>query len=221
MANTIRNIDRFLAPSEFVRQQFRNSPLKIDATVLPHFIAPFESEAGMRTAAGEYYFYAGRLERAKGLQTVIPLFRETGRPLLIAGAGNFEGELRKQADGAANIRFLGRVPHAELGGLYAGARATIVPSICFETFGLTALESLQRGTPAIVSAYGALPELVAGNPGGFVYRDLEELKTILDRLDADPSAARRFGEAGRESIQRYSLEAHLKQYFRIIEEVRG
>src|SRR5436190_18931225 len=32
MANAIGNIDRFLAPSEFVRQQFLNSHLRIDAT---------------------------------------------------------------------------------------------------------------------------------------------------------------------------------------------
>src|SRR5207248_2438215 len=102
-------------------------------------------------ARNGHYLYVGRLERAKGLQTILPLFRETGRPLRIAGAGNYENELRKMAGGAANIKFLGRVPHRELRKLYAGARASIVPSICFETFGLIALESLEQGTPVITS----------------------------------------------------------------------
>jgi glycosyltransferase involved in cell wall biosynthesis len=219
MRAAIRHIDRFLAPSEFVRQQFRNSPLGIDATVLPHFI-PASAE-GTSPERREHYLYVGRLEKAKGLQTIIPLFRDTRRPLVIAGAGDFEAGLRSLAQGAGHIRFLGRVPHAELAQLYAAARATIVPSICFETFGLIALESLQRGTPAIVSAYGALPEVVAGNPGGFVYHDLRELESILDRFDSDPLAARRAGEEGRSALERYSVEAHLKRYFQIIEEARA
>lgn len=210
-------VDRFLAPSEFVRRQFHDSPLAIEAEVLPHFLAPVAAEAEVEAEQRRYYVYVGRLEPAKGLQTVIPLFRETGRHLLIAGAGNYESALRKLADGSPQIRFLGRVPHHELGPLYAGARATIVPSICYETFGLTALESLQRGIPAVVSAYGALPEVAAGNPGGLVYRGIDELTQILDRFDSDPRIPAALGKAGREAVQRYSLEAHLAHYFRIIE----
>jgi glycosyltransferase involved in cell wall biosynthesis len=217
---TIGHVDRFLAPSTFVQRQFRNSALGIKATVLPHFIPPSAGRTGMQPAREGYYLFVGRLERAKGLQTILPLFRETGRPLRIVGAGNFEGELRAQCAGANNIQFLGRVPHAELGMLYARARATIVPSICFETFGLIALESLQQATPVIASAFGALPEVLAGNPGGFVYESIAELKTFLDRFDADPSTLERLGESGRSAIQRYSVDSHLEQYFRIIEEVR-
>lgn len=217
LRQTIRSVDRFLAPSQFVRRQFRDSPLSIDPEVLPHFLAPAAAEAEVEPDERRYYLYVGRLEKAKGLQTVLPLFRETGRPLLIAGAGNYESTLRKLADGAGQIKFLGRVPHHELGPLYAGARATVVPSICYETFGLTALEALQRGIPAVVSDYGALPEVIAGNPGGFVYRGIDELKGILDRFDSDPRVPAALGNAGREAVQRYSLEKHLERYFQIIE----
>src|SRR5439155_22548886 len=114
LRDSIRHIARFLAPSEFVRHQFLHSPLGIEATVLPHFIPPSTAPAEPPQPRREYYLYVGRLEKAKGLQTVIPLFRETGRLLLIAGAGNFESELRKLAEDSGRIRFLGRVPHADL-----------------------------------------------------------------------------------------------------------
>lgn len=219
MRRSIANVDRFLAPSDFVRRQFLNSPLAIDAAVLPHFIPDLAARA--EKPREDYYLYVGRLEKAKGLQTILPLFRESGRRLRIAGAGNLESDLRRMAAGAANIEFLGRVPHAQLGSLYAGARAAIVPSICFETFGLIALESLQQATPVIVSNYGAMPEVVADNPGGFVYHDLAELKSILNRLDADPSEAARLGAEGQLAVQRYSLDAHLERYFEIIEAIRS
>jgi glycosyltransferase involved in cell wall biosynthesis len=216
----LTHVDRFLAPSEFVRQQFRRSPLALETTVLPHFIPPLASKSGPSVPRKSYYLYVGRLERAKGLQTVIPLFRNSGRTLYIVGAGNFERELRAQAAGAPNIVFLGRVPHAELDGLYAAARATIVPSICFETFGLIALEALQHATPVVASNYGALPEVLANNPGGFVYRDITELSAILDQLDSDPATFEKAGQTGRSEIQRYSVEIHLDRYFAIIREIR-
>ena len=75
--------------------------------------------------------------------------------------------------------------------------------------------------PVIVSAYGALPEVVAGNPGGFVYHDARELEAILDRLDADPAAAMRLGSEGQAATRQYSVDAHLEGYFRIIEEIRA
>jgi glycosyltransferase involved in cell wall biosynthesis len=99
--------------------------------------------------------------------------------------------------------------------LYAGAIATLVPSLCEETFGLTILESLAQRTPVIASPLGALPELVQRTQGGFVYRNLEELETILRALDADPRPATP------RNMEAFSPQAHLARYFEIIEECRG
>ena len=139
---------------------------------------------------------------------------------MIAGAGTYERELRALASGAPHIEFLGRVPHGGLASLYGGAKATIVPSICYETFGLVSLESLCRRTPVISSAFGALPEIIADTGGGCVYRDQQELEAILDRFDQDPGFARSLALEGEAHLSRYSVERHLEAYHRIIEEVR-
>jgi glycosyltransferase involved in cell wall biosynthesis len=146
-----------------------------------------------------------RLEKAKGLHTVLPLFRKNGLRLKIAGVGEAEQELRSMAAGAPNIEFLGRVPFAELPSLYRRARATIVPSICDETFGLVVLESLQQQTPVYVSPHGALPELVVQTGGGRVFRNAEELGGMLGGekpIDADLSA--------------FTPQTHLNRYLSLI-----
>ena len=215
----LKHIDAFIAPSHFVRDQYQASHLAITSLVLPHF---FNSSPRQRAATKrDYYLYVGRLERAKGLQTLFRHFRDGLRRLVIAGSGTYEAELKRQGAGNPNVVFLGRVPHSELPRWYADARATIIPSICYETFGLPILESLQQGTPVITSHYGALPEIVGATGGGEVYREPEELEAALARFDHHPEYARQLGERGAAGLGPYSPEAHLREYMNLIERCRN
>jgi glycosyltransferase involved in cell wall biosynthesis len=203
MRDGLRALDRILAPSEYVRRR-----IGLDVTVLPHFLAPVETVP--KPDRPGYYLFVGRLEKLKGLETVLPLFRN--RRLKVTGTGSAEPALRHAA--GPTVEFLGRVPHESLGPLYAGAIATIVPSLCEETFGLVILESLAQRTPVVTSALGGLPELVENTGGGWVFHDLPELERILSALDRNPFPAAPW------NLEQYSPEAHLDRYFEIIEECR-
>jgi glycosyltransferase involved in cell wall biosynthesis len=198
----LENIDLFLAPSAFVESKVKEYLPEIPIRVLPHFLG---AAAVPEVARENYYLVVARLEKAKGLHTLLPLFRENGLQLKIAGAGEEGTRLRELAAGATNIEFLGRVPFGDLPGLYARAKATIVPSICEETFGLVVLESLRQRTPVYVSAFGALPELVGRTGGGRVYRSIEALGAMLGGerpVNADLSA--------------YDSQTHLGNYLELI-----
>jgi glycosyltransferase involved in cell wall biosynthesis len=203
MQDALSQLDRILVPSDYVRRR-----TGLDATVLPHFLA--RSTPLPKPDRPSYYLFAGRLERLKGLETVLPFFR--ARHLKIAGTGSAEPALRRQA--GSSVEFLGRVPHNSLGPLYAGAIATIVPSICEETFGLVVLESLAHRTPVIASSFGALPELIDYTGGGWVYRDPSQLEAILAEMDTNPSPATP------RNLEHFSPENHLSRYLEIIEECR-
>ena len=86
---------------------------------------------------------------------------------------------------AGAVRFLGHVPDEHLPGLYAGARAFVLPSL-YEGFGLTALEAMASGVPTVVADRGGLPEVV-GDTGVLV--DPEDPGAIADAVaravDAD------------------------------------
>lgn len=197
------NIDLFLAPSPFVQKTVAEYLPDLPLRVLPHFLP---SRQAPEVARDDYYLIVARLEKAKGIHTVLPLFRENGLPLKIAGAGEAEAELRALAAGAANIEFLGRVPFADLPALYRRARATIVPSVCHETFGLVVLESLQQQTPVYVTPHGALPELVHRTGGGRIYHSIDELRAMLG--SERPVTA---------NLAPFDPQTHLRDYLGIIE----
>jgi len=216
-----RHINRFLAPSQFVQNVFRNVPDGFETTILPHFVPASAENAPAERQDRSYYLFVGRLEKAKGLQTILPSFVRSGRRLVVAGAGNYESELRSLAAGAGNIEFQGRVAHSDLPDLYRGAIATVVPSICYETFGLVTVESLLQETPVISSDYGALPETILATGGGRTYRGRAEFEQALAELDTDPQLGRALGQHGRKNLQLYETRRHLDEYYRIIHEVQN
>ncbi|MFZ3556065.1 MULTISPECIES: glycosyltransferase [unclassified Streptomyces] len=99
-----------------------------------------------------------------GLDTVERL-RRSGVParLVVAGDGPLRPRLEQRARARRlQVDFLGHVADpAALAALQATADVCLAPGPA-ETFGLAALEALACGTPVVVSASSALPEVVGG-----------------------------------------------------------
>ena len=89
---------------------------------------------------------------------------------------------------------LGQPSDAELAGLMAGAAAFCLPSL-YEGFGLTALEALACGAPAVVSDRGSLPEVV-GDAALVVTPEAGAVAEALRTVLGDP-ATRRAAARGR------------------------
>ena len=218
-----REVDAFLGPSLFTIRQHRMRGLDGTFVHLPQFDAaqPAEAEgtAGVRSAR-PYVLYAGRLEKLKGVQVAIPVLRS--RPdidFVIAGAGSMEADLKELAGGAPNIHFVGHVPEGQLSRLYRGALATVVPSLCYETFGLVVAESFACGTPVIVHAQGSLEEIVRTHGGGLTYGDPAELGSAIDRL-CDAGLRQRLASEAREVFEREFSEAvHMERYLALVREM--
>ena len=225
--NALPSVDRFLAPSRFAIDMHRQRGLDLPFAHLPSFVALPAQPAPDRRLASRlaniqpYFLYVGRLEKIKGVQTLIPVFR-AGRQarLVIAGAGSFEGELRRQAQGAPNISFLGRLAPAELSTLYTDALALIVPSLCYEVFPLVAIEAMAHGTPIIARRIGGLPEIVAESGAGLTYDDDLSLLSSMQALLRSPGLRADLGARARRSYgERWSPEAHLQGYLGIVSEL--
>jgi len=109
-----------------------------------------------------------RLEPTKGVGGLVEAMATVVRAVpgavcAITGTGSLAEPLRARAQALGlgdAVRFLGHVSDADLPLLYGAADFTIVPSIAWEGFGLSVIESLACGTPALVTPVGGLPEVV-------------------------------------------------------------
>ncbi len=117
---------------------------------------------------------------------------ERGIDLVAAGGGR--PQLRAE-EAVPGLRALGHVAEKQLPGLYAGARAFVLPSR-YEGFGLTCLEAMAAGTPVLAADRAALPE-VCGSAAVLVDPDdPEELAGALERVLDDAPLRERLVPAG-------------------------
>jgi glycosyltransferase involved in cell wall biosynthesis len=224
LARTSRHIDQFVSPSRFTANMHAERGFSRPVAHLPYFIDRADSDwqsPGARPQEKPYFLFVGRLEVIKGLQTLIRVWDKVPDvDLLVAGTGTYEQELRAQAAPNPRIRFLGALPQRELGTLYYHARACIVPSITYETFGMINIESFARKTPVIARDLGALPEVIHDSGGGFVYRTDAELLAAIQRVAASPRLRNELGEKGyRAFVRWWSKEAHMELYFDFLQSV--
>lgn len=222
----IREVDAFVAASQFVRAEYARQGFRAPIRHLPLFLPETENRDGDADAYRHprpYFLFVGRLEKIKGLHILLERFRDyRAADLVIAGTGTYESELRALAHDLPHVHFLGWRDHRQLKELYRQAIAAVVPSICYETFGLAPIEAFAARTPAIVHAMGALPEVVQDSGGGLVYRNDEELLDALEALRTQPELRRRLGERGYRSYREHYTEArHLGRYFALIDELRS
>lgn len=229
MRRAVQCVDAFITPDRFTAEKHREMGLELPSRYIPHFVPHTDHDSKTPPAdltsvarAGSYFLFVGRLERLKGLQTLIPVFANIrGARLLIAGTGEYEEKLRHLAKGLNNVVFVGHRTGATLPWLYRHAAGVVVPSINYEVAPpLIIMEAFRESTPVVVRNLGANPEPVQESGGGIVYNTEEELVSALNRLLSDPGYARELGHRGREMLDRqWSPDIYLQRYFALIDEV--
>jgi glycosyltransferase involved in cell wall biosynthesis len=165
----------------------------------------------------EHVLYVGRLLPHKGIDRLIEALPPE-LPLKVCGRAYHDGyyhRLRALAAGKA-VEFITDADDAGILELYRRAWATVLPSVyrdCYgvtypmpELMGLTLLESMACGTPAIASRVGAMPEFVVEGRTGFVFDTPAELAGSLRRLASEPGLAARMGQEARaDMLARFDL----------------
>ncbi len=226
MARELKHLHGFIAMSEFSRTKHHEFGFPREMEVVPYFLAdpdPGETERSFeRLHERPYFLFVGRLEKIKGLDDVIPLFRRyEDADLLIAGDGNYESHLRGLAAGNPRVVFLGRVPFERLRAYYQHAVATIVPSVCYETFGIILIESFRQKTPVIARRLGPFPEIVDRAQGGELFATESELLAAMRHLQYDTEYRDGLAEsAHKASVDVWSESAVIPRYLEVVEQFR-
>jgi glycosyltransferase involved in cell wall biosynthesis len=207
-------VDRFLAPSQFVRNKFVEHGWNAEKfEVLPHFqTMPFQGGPSAVKDAPLLYF--GRLSREKGVGDLVRAMKLVpDMRLIIAGDGPQRGELQDLAAGLhlTNVEFVGHAGAVELHALIAQSRFTVLPSHAYETLGKTILESYAQARAVVASDLGSRRELVHEGETGLLYPmgNLNQLATSIRALGRQPDLAEKMGRKGWELVrERYTPAAH-------------
>lgn len=176
-------IDAVVAMTHF--QQMKLIALGLDPQkiyIKPNMVPAVQPPIASRKG----YLYVGRLEVEKGIQLLLENWSRLSPKfeLTIIGGGSIEKSLREKYQ-QSNIHFKGICSPEETLRCMAIARYTIQPSLMFETFGLTILESMSMGVPVIAFNIGTRMELVQDRRTGFLCSTEDLLDTILTADDFD------------------------------------
>ena len=162
-----------------------------------------------------YFLYAGNHRPHKNVQTLYDAWhRFVQQPcdLVITEDPSRDrpsdvSERQQWADKAGGKVHLTRhVDVDDLISLYAGCVASVQPSL-YEGFGLSVLESMASGAPAVVARTPALLEIGADAVTSFPPTDAAALGTIMAKLLTDAELARRLREAGRQRAVMFTWDA--------------
>jgi glycosyltransferase involved in cell wall biosynthesis len=202
------SLQAVLCPSEFMRNKLRAGVAEEKLKVVRNPVQAHET-GPILTNEG-YFLYAGRLSKEKGVQTLLEVFRGLDLPLVVAGTGPMEADLKSRA--GTNVRFVGHQTGKTLARYYQGALACVVPSEWYENAPLAVLEPLGYGKPVIGADIGGIPELIQENINGWLFKAFnpDDLKAKV-RLAADLSKEKTadMGRHAWEGVRRdFSLDHH-------------
>lgn len=153
--------------------------------VKPNFTFGFDNSNYEKISNNDksFFLFIGRLEEIKGVDLLIEAFNRTpDKELHIAGTGLNDAYYKKRASN--NIKFLGYLNRVELSEQFSRALAVIVPSQCYETFGMSIIEAYSMHLPVIAGNIGNISKLVDDGITGlkFEYNNVEELITCLNSI---------------------------------------
>jgi glycosyltransferase involved in cell wall biosynthesis len=164
----------------------------------------------------------GQLEVIAALKALPPASR-TAIEYWLVGSHSKEnyGAALAAAAAAADfpVKFLGDIPDAQLGGIYAQADLFAMTSMphrhSVEGFGLVYLEAGAHGLPVVAHDIGGVAEAVAHEETGLLVApgDSAALTAAFARLITDPALRRRLGEAGRVRAGRTSWRDSAQSLF--------
>lgn len=214
-----RHVHRFIALTEFSRQKMIEGGLPSDRIMIkPNFSADSRQKSAARAGA----LYVGRLSREKGVASLISAWKDIPYiPLTIVGDGPERARLERAAP--ENVQFVGEVPADEVGQLMSRANCLVMPSVWYETFGLSMIEAFAHGLPVVASRLGAMAEIVIPGRNGEHFRpgDPDDLRDKVLSLLTDPERLATLSEGARHDFEeKYTPARNLDLLMAVYEEAR-
>ena len=216
-----RNLDRIVVPSGFYKKKLVEWGWPADKIVhIANFVHIENYSANYEP--GDYFLYFGRLDRSKGVDTLIKAVCRSNVKLRIAGTGPFEAELKCLGEKCnGSVEFLGYCSGDTLWRLVRGARAVVLPSEWYENAPISVLEAYATGKIVIGANIGGIPELLLEGQTGCLFEsgNVQCLADMLGEVIGWPdSKIEVMGKQAREFVSKtFVSQIYLSKMLRLYE----
>lgn len=228
----LRTVDRFISPSQFLRQRFidwglNGDQIDVIANGLPPRDAP--SRKGQPENDRPVFGYFGNLNPWKGTSVLL----EAARQLIDEGlrfelrvhggapfqADSFKDEIaRLFKKTAPSVQQRGAYRREDIGDLIAAVDCTIVPSIWWENAPLVIGEAQSQRKPVIASNIGGMAEMVQDGVNGITVspNDPRALAAAMRRMAESPDLRRRLSANARKPND---IDTTARRYLTLIDAI--
>lgn len=219
--------DTVITPSEFASHKLKENHIfeNTQCIIVPNTIdirGSFHSQKDYRTID---FLYVGSLSKHKGVDILISAFKGlqfSNIKLHIVGKGDYSENLKKISNNDPRIIYYGFLNEPELSRLYQKANLTIVPSICYETFGIVTIESFKYGTPVLGSKIGGIQEIIEDGYNGLLFDagDLSSLRLQLEYIVKNSDLLKKLEIGAYESSKKYDIGIHINRLENIYRQIK-
>lgn len=153
------------------------------------FVKPnFTNPLPLNKKEGKFYLYIGRIEEIKGIPLLLEAFSKMPEHKLVLAGSGMELEKYRNAvvqNNISNIKFKGFIKHDDLTHLLESAKAVVVTSQWYETFGMVVIEAFAANTPVIAGDIGNIGSLVDDGVNGvkFQHNSVDSFIAAVERLE--------------------------------------
>jgi glycosyltransferase involved in cell wall biosynthesis len=194
LRQSLRSMPLFLAPSEFLRQQYVQQGLPTERILsielgLDRQRLTADTPAFPAAPGRPHFGYLGTLGPHKGVHVLVEAFNQLPERAALTVYGDesrfsgYTAELKRAAK-HPNIRFAGALDHRHVGAALRQLDCLVVPSVWYENSPLVIQEAYGVGVPVVASRLGALPEKVDDGKTGWLFNaaDSADLARVLRGL---------------------------------------
>lgn len=228
----LRQASAVIAVSEYIAGRLAPIVPPGRVHVIPNMVDLAAVDAALATpqasvpAGQPYLLFVGKLERNKGAQLLIDIFRAfqsraasndtqaanhappaSALSLVVAGDGPLRPELeRGLGQLGVRVRFLDWAEHDEVLRLMAGCELLLFPSAWGEPLSRVPLEAGACGATVLAMPTGGTPDIIRDGVNGALEASVPGFARRMAALLADPAERRALGAAARRAIEQRFAE---------------
>jgi len=216
-----RHIDVLIVPSKFMRDRLTKNgfdPRKI--YLLPNFFNCNDYKKS-RGSDERFVLFFGRFYEHKGIKNILEVAGKLSEvKFKIVGDGKYGKFLKKfiKKNKLKNVELKKYLVGGELRKVISDSAFVVVPSLWYENFPYSILESFAAGKSVVASRIGGIPEIVKDGKNGLLFKpsDVKDFSEKIERLWEDPLLVNKLGETAAKDVKKkYNPEDHYKKILEV------